>query len=959
MMCNSRAHIKIVNPVFLDILLRYMNLGAFEASGFECIGITMREARMISNGGWIDKDDNGQEDETDNECCVVAVNNYTDEPSWDYGPSSVDTTAYCVFRLIEDEYKINDRHLFENCKSEVKANYALIRESYEVIIWQSECNDPYDGWSYSFSYDKADKNLAGGEGELINPQKELYDDYEYADDFGDTEFDDDWCDDISEETESNDSSYEWDTTTGYSEDRYCAEEECSEENVVSDIQRVVINKNEKIVNPKRFLRFEKLTDVFIEDGVERIGVSAFSGCKSLVEICVPGSVKSIGQRAFAPCLVTRTFQVPECEYKSSDCKVKWYGNERIVCKTVGQRVACENLRNVVLEEGVEVIGKSAFENCSALRNISVPLTVNCIGSYAFQNCTSLEHIVIPLGVTRIGAHTFDGCTNLRSIEIPASVKSIGDYAFFRCSRLSSVIIHGDLKEIGKFAFFEIGNEGGEEFNVVIEGECEVINDSAFENTRNIVSIQVRGKIKCVGKNAFRKSGVKELKDEGIKTIETSAFAESQLLYMPNMIGLESIGPEAFSNCNGLNEINVPGSVWELEGGVFSGCKELQKASLGDGIQQVSAEMFAGCTKLETILLPSTARFIDVGAFQNCTSLTEVDVPKRVRDIYGRAFYGCVNLRKLTVHSNIRPDDDDIFQGCMELKEINGHPKLTRRLTDTLNGITKKHRLTIKGTVKIVTGEYVAKQKPFISLIIGEGVEEIDDFAFSECKNLQSARIAGTVKRIRANAFQNCQALELIILEEGIEAIENWAFLDCVNLKQITIPGSVKTIGNTAFNGCPLEKVILSEGIKNVPDGMFEHVGWVEIPKSIEHIGILSIKMGSTIVVEDYTREIMNAAQRERLRVLLRKDGVDTEIADYRDLVDEEWDNINPMCLERAHELSVEQIDDTHYRVMGGSSPHVVTKLKFGLDCDCADFVTGNKNCKHIIRVRMIKEQSDN
>ena len=51
MIRHSSAHIKTVNPVLLEILLKYMKLGAFEAGSFECIGLTMREAESVSNGG--------------------------------------------------------------------------------------------------------------------------------------------------------------------------------------------------------------------------------------------------------------------------------------------------------------------------------------------------------------------------------------------------------------------------------------------------------------------------------------------------------------------------------------------------------------------------------------------------------------------------------------------------------------------------------------------------------------------------------------------------------------------------------------------------------------------------------------------------------------------------------------------------------------------------------------------
>lgn len=70
----------------------------------------------------------------------------------------MEETADCVFRLIEDEYEIRDRALYEQCKAEVRANKNRINENYKVICWESACDDPYDGWHYSFHYGDEDES---------------------------------------------------------------------------------------------------------------------------------------------------------------------------------------------------------------------------------------------------------------------------------------------------------------------------------------------------------------------------------------------------------------------------------------------------------------------------------------------------------------------------------------------------------------------------------------------------------------------------------------------------------------------------------------------------------------------------------------------------------------------------------------------------------------------------------
>jgi hypothetical protein len=121
-----------------------------------------------------------------------------------------------------------------------------------------------------------------------------------------------------------------------------------------------------------------LKSAVIEEGVTRIGRSAFSGCSSLTSINIPDGVKNIGNYAF-------------------------YG-------------------------------------CSSLTSISIPEGVTGIGYYAFYGCSSLTSINITEGVTSIGYGAFSGCSSLTSINIPEGVTSIRDYAFYGCSSLTSINI---------------------------------------------------------------------------------------------------------------------------------------------------------------------------------------------------------------------------------------------------------------------------------------------------------------------------------------------------------------------------------------------------------------------------------------------------------------------------------------------------------------------------------------
>ena len=79
--------------------------------------------------------------------------------------------------------------------------------------------------------------------------------------------------------------------------------------------------------------------------------------------------------------------------------------------------------HVDIPEGVEIIGKNAFENCNKITSIHLPDSVKEIGFSAFFKCTSLESITIPESVERIYNAAFLGCTSLKSIHLPKSLKT--------------------------------------------------------------------------------------------------------------------------------------------------------------------------------------------------------------------------------------------------------------------------------------------------------------------------------------------------------------------------------------------------------------------------------------------------------------------------------------------------------------------------------------------------------
>lgn len=141
-----------------------------------------------------------------------------------------------------------------------------------------------------------------------------------------------------------------------------------------------------------------------------------------------------------------------------------------------------------------------------------------------------------------------------------------------------------------------------------------------------------------------------------------------------------------------------------------------------------------------------------------------------------------------------------------------------------------------------------------SVVIGEGVTGIGNYAFYMCTKLSNVELPDGVEKIGSGAFRGCTSLEAIRLPGGMVAIGNDAFYECSKLANVELPDGIVEIGTSAFEGCEaLETIELPEGIKKISNKTFYKSGLknVAIPKSVESIGedaFYSCNSLSTVVI---------------------------------------------------------------------------------------------------------------
>ena len=75
------------------------------------------------------------------------------------------------------------------------------------------------------------------------------------------------------------------------------------------------------------------------------------------------------------------------------------------------------VKSIVIPEGIETIGKSAFSVCYALEKITLPNSLKTIEASAFDTCFSLKTINIPDNITSIPSDLFSTKISLEYIEV--------------------------------------------------------------------------------------------------------------------------------------------------------------------------------------------------------------------------------------------------------------------------------------------------------------------------------------------------------------------------------------------------------------------------------------------------------------------------------------------------------------------------------------------------------------
>ncbi len=328
---------------------------------------------------------------------------------------------------------------------------------------------------------------------------------------------------------------------------------------------------------------------------------------------------------------------------------------------------------------------------------------------------------------------------------------------------------------------------------------------------------------CSGRSKTYTSGDYDyrLLEDGSAMI-TKYSGKQSILTVPSKLDghtVTSIGISAFSGCGSLTSVTLQAGVTIIDQYAFSDCGSLTAIRLPNGVTSIGNSAFRGCGRLTSITLPDSVKSIGDSAFRDCRSLTTIKMPAGIRSIGAYAFLLC-GLTGITLPNGVTDIGDSAFRGCNSLTEITLPASITHLGTNPWQDCLHLETINVSPdhpTLAVIEGVLYSKADKRLvryslrnsksSFEVPDGVEVIDDGAFTGCYSLTSITLPDSVKRIGHYAFWFCIGLPSIDLPESVTYIGNCAFANCTGLRSITLPDHLTYLGKGAFEGCRMPMTI--------------------------------------------------------------------------------------------------------------------------------------------------------
>lgn len=243
------------------------------------------------------------------------------------------------------------------------------------------------------------------------------------------------------------------------------------------------------------------------------------------------------------------------------------------------------------------------------------------------------------------------------------------------------------KEYNGFTYYTRFNEENNRTEAVITGYKGIDNDlvipdsidnavvtsigvKAFAESNQFESITIPDSIESIGEDAFWEcNGLKKVYVSSIEDwckikfedISSNPIVYAREIYIDGELatditipkGITKICDYAFVGCDTITNVVIPNSVISIGNSAFFDCSNLKNISIPNSVISIGDSAFYHCYNLKNISIPNSVVNIGAGAFSGCSNLEEVEIPDGIKFIKDSTFAFCENLTTIIIPQSVK------------------------------------------------------------------------------------------------------------------------------------------------------------------------------------------------------------------------------------------------------------------------------------------------------------------
>ena len=448
--------------------------------------------------------------------------------------------------------------------------------------------------------------------------------------------------------------------------------------------------------------------------------------------------------------------------------------------------------NVVVPQGVSVVGSNAFCSHTAVKTVHLPQSVKEIKKWAFLGCKTLESVELPVGLTEIGERAFCNCISLKHIEIPIGVRKIDDEAFYKCVSLKEIIIPKTVETLGKHVFRECSGlktvKLDEKFNKTGYFTFEQCDGLADEKGFIVIDGKMHDYVgKC--KTAVIPESVKQILAPSVDRYITI----KELTITDNV---EKIDKKAFYNYRSLKNIEIVcDNNTDIFYNVYMAFPPSKKAMLFDLYLKKYYEKVSKNAKTTRVLKANRNKIINLATKADDVELVDKlfslykkiplsDLNKMIEKTktsgivyaylldYKAKHYSVMDQEKYEADEfdksiGLKPRTVADWKRIFGLFEYKNGWGIRSYLADESEVIIPE-RIGKKKVIAIGTGCFsnglgaqLSRENHIKDVVLPNGLTEIMSGAFYKCSDMEFIYIPSTVTKIDRNVFSGCDKLTIL------------------------------------------------------------------------------------------------------------------------------------------------------------------------------------------------------